>query len=78
MPMPTPLRPPLRLLRTAMLASAVPVMAALVACGESAKLPSEAGFGPTPQLPPPNQTAIPTVKIAPAIGWAAGQRPVAA
>ncbi|MCO4890672.1 sorbosone dehydrogenase family protein [Cupriavidus sp. WGtm5] len=74
MPMPTPLR----LLRTAMLAGAVPVIAALAACGESAKLPSEAGFGPTPQLPPPHETAIPTVKIAPAIGWTAGQRPVPA
>ncbi|MBP0637889.1 sorbosone dehydrogenase family protein [Cupriavidus sp. AcVe19-6a] len=51
---------------------------ALGACGESAKLPSEAGFGPTPQLPPPDQTAIPTVKIAPAVGWAEGQRPVPA
>ncbi|CAN7234835.1 sorbosone dehydrogenase family protein [Variovorax sp. LjRoot290] len=41
----------------------------LAACGETAKLPPEAGIGPTPQLPAPNKTLIPTVNIAPATGW---------
>lgn len=50
----------------------------LTGCGESAKLPSEAGFGPTPQLPAPNKTAIPTIHIAPAKGWADGAKPTAA
>jgi glucose/arabinose dehydrogenase len=41
----------------------------LAACGETAKLPPEAGIGPTPQLPAPDKTLVPTVKIAPAVGW---------
>ena len=36
---------------------------------ESARLPIEATMGPTPQLPPPRQSLIPTVHIAPAQGW---------
>lgn len=50
----------------------------LFACSESATLPLEAGIGPQPQLPPPNPTLIPTVRIAPAVGWPADVRPVAA
>ena len=50
----------------------------LVSCGESAKLPLSAGFGPHPQLPSPVVTVFPTVKIAPAIGWRADERPTAA
>ncbi|XPG48280.1 sorbosone dehydrogenase family protein [Variovorax sp. KK3] len=38
-------------------------------CGETAKLPHEAGVGPTPQLPAPNKTLVPTVKVAEAVGW---------
>ena len=41
----------------------------VTACGETAKLPFEAGVGPTPQLPEPNKTLIPTLKIAEATGW---------
>ena len=52
--------------------------AALVSCGDSAKLPLSAGIGPQPQLPPPNHTLIPTVNIAKAVGWQANERPVAA
>ncbi len=50
----------------------------VTACGESATLPIAAGTGPTPQLPPPRKTLLPTVHIAPARGWAAGDKPVAA
>ena len=50
----------------------------LTACGDSAKLPLSAGIGPQPQLPPPNQTLLPTVNIAKAIGWPPNARPVAA
>ncbi|WP_082016756.1 PQQ-dependent sugar dehydrogenase [Cupriavidus sp. IDO] len=64
--------------RTARGAAAACVAAAvLCGCTESARLPSEAGFGPMPQLPAPNHTAIPTVHVAPARGWADGARPVA-
>jgi glucose/arabinose dehydrogenase len=47
-------------------------------CGDSAQLPLSAGFGPDPQLPPPNVTLLPTVNIAPADGWHAGERPTLA
>ena len=50
----------------------------LAGCGERARLPFEAGVGPEPELPPPNETLIPTVKVAPAKGWPAGAKPVAA
>ena len=58
----------------------VPIALALplTACGESAKLPIEAGIGPNPTLPEPNETMIPTVKIAPAIGWPNGTMPIPA
>lgn len=65
--------PVLRILAAASLA-----LAALSACGEVATLPVEAGMGPTPKLPPPNTTLIPTVNTAKAVGWIAGAQPVAA
>ena len=51
---------------------------ALAACNEMATLPVSAGTGPHPTLPPPEQTLIPTVHIAPAQGWPSGVAPVAA
>jgi glucose/arabinose dehydrogenase len=51
---------------------------ALTACGEEARLPIAAGVGAHPQLPPPNPTLIPTVNIAPAIGWPVNGKPEAA
>jgi glucose/arabinose dehydrogenase len=53
------------------------VMISLTACGEVAQLPVSAGIGPHPQLPPPNQTLIPTVNIAQAVGWPAKGKPMA-
>ena len=50
----------------------------LVACTEQATLPIFAGFGPSPRLPPPNPTLLPTVNIAPAKGWPAGATPLPA
>jgi glucose/arabinose dehydrogenase len=47
-------------------------------CGDTAKLPFEAGVGPSPQLPPPDKTMIPTVKIAEATGWTDVAAPVPA
>ena len=57
---------------------AVCVAAALSGCGDTAQLPVSAGVGPKPTLPPPTRTLIPTVHIAPAKGWPAGAKPVAA
>ncbi|KMM81440.1 PQQ-dependent sugar dehydrogenase [Pseudomonas deceptionensis] len=52
--------------------------AGLAACGETSTLQVSDGTGPSPKLPEPNKTLIPTVNIAPAIGWPAGTTPVAA
>ncbi|MBC8056751.1 MAG: PQQ-dependent sugar dehydrogenase, partial [Rhizobiales bacterium] len=60
------------------LAAGAVAAAMLAGCGDVAKIPVAAGTGPTPALPPPNKTLLPTVNIAPAQGWAAGTMPVAA
>jgi glucose/arabinose dehydrogenase len=54
------------------------VASACVACRESARLPASAGFGPTPTLPTPDPSLVPTVNIAPAKGWPDGVTPLAA
>jgi glucose/arabinose dehydrogenase len=54
------------------------VLISLPACADMASLPVEAGTGPHPTLPPPNPSMIPTVHIAPAKGWPAGSKPIAA
>lgn len=54
------------------------LMVALAACGETAKLPFEAGVGPNPQLPPPDKTLLPTMKVATATGWTDKAAPTAA
>jgi glucose/arabinose dehydrogenase len=51
---------------------------ALVACGETSKLPPESLAGPNPQLPAPSGSLIPNVLTAPAKGWPEGGMPVAA
>jgi glucose/arabinose dehydrogenase len=51
---------------------------ALSACPEVATLPVEAGMGFHPALPQPNTSLIPTVNIAPAVGWPRGRKPVPA
>ncbi len=56
----------------------LPGLLVLAACGEHAKLPFAAGVGPTPTIPSPNKTLIPTLNIAPAVGWAEGAKPDAA
>ena len=54
------------------------LLCCLLAGCESASLPFSAGTGPDPQLPPPRTSLLPTVNIAPAKGWPANARPVAA
>lgn len=53
-------------------------LAGLAACGEHARLTLADGTGPDPQLPPPNRTPIPTVKVADAVGWPTGAAPTPA
>jgi glucose/arabinose dehydrogenase len=55
---------------------ALVLVLALAACGEKATMPLL--VGPDPSLPPPKETLIPTVKIAPAKGWPDGTMPKAA
>jgi glucose/arabinose dehydrogenase len=50
----------------------------LSACAEMAKLPVEAGIGPTPKLVEPRPGLLPTVNIAPAKGWPEGAAPTPA
>jgi len=57
---------------------ALAVAGSISACGERATQPLEAGVGPSPALPPPNATLLPTVNITRATHWAAGVTPVAA
>ena len=56
-------------------ASIALVAFALAACGETARIPFSQSVGPNPTLPPPNETLIPTVHIAPAKGWPQGAKP---
>ncbi len=60
------------------IAGATAVAGSLAACGERATLPPEAGTGPSPALPAPNATLLPTVNIARAAHWAAGATPMPA
>jgi len=52
-------------------------LAALAACatGEVIAQSSLPGVGPSPQLPPPEKSWLPTVNIAPAEGWPEGAMP---
>jgi len=54
------------------------VLVGLTGCGDLSTLPESSGFGPAPVLPPPHATLIPTVRIAPAVGWPSGAKPIAA
>src|SRR5688572_33370683 len=52
---------------------------ALAGCGSEASLQVADGTGPDPQLPPPaDEGYVPVVNIAPAIGWADGEKPLVA
>ena len=47
----------------------------MAGCGETAQLQASADMGPAPSLPKPVKTLLPTVNIAPAIGWPVGSLP---
>ena len=50
----------------------------LPGCGTAARLTVAEGTGPSPILPPPRTSLIPTVKVISAKGWPPGGKPVAA
>lgn len=56
----------------------LPLLALLSGCGQYARLSAQAGTGADPALPQPNRSLIPTVKIAPAVGWPDGAAPTPA
>ncbi len=58
--------------------AAAAALSFLTACSGSAQLLDGRDTGPTPTLPAPSVALIPTVNIAPALGWRAGQLPQAA
>jgi hypothetical protein len=50
----------------------------LAACSEQDTVPAEQTFGPSPTLPAPEHSLLPTVNFATATGWPAGGKPGAA
>ena len=58
-------------------AAGLALLGSLAACGDTATLLPSAGMGATPTLPQPQSSLIPTMKIAPAIGWPEGLKPTA-
>lgn len=54
------------------------LIVAVSGCGDVALLPVAAGTGPNPTLPAPVHAMIPTVHIAPAMGWSSNGKPTAA
>lgn len=58
--------------------SPLALLACLAGCGDTAHLDVSEGSGPSPQLPAPHKSLIPTVNVAPAIGWPNGGKPKAA
>lgn len=50
--------------------------AVLAGCNSTAKYPEASSFGADPPLPPPQQSLLPTLKIADAVGWKNGAKPI--
>jgi len=68
-----------RLTNSLTLAAIAAIASALAACGDTSKLPAGASVGPDPTLPPPTRSLlIPTIDIAPAVGWSGDARPTPA
>jgi len=65
-------------MRTLAAIAAVTLAIALSSCGEKAKLPEAAGYGPHPILTDPNPTFLPTINFAKAVGWPKNGKPHAA
>ncbi|MDM0065976.1 sorbosone dehydrogenase family protein [Variovorax sp. J31P207] len=59
--------PPLFMRRSLLAPAAAALL--LAACGDASKLAPEAETGPTPTLPAPRQALLPTVNVAPVVGW---------
>ncbi|MDY6984760.1 MAG: sorbosone dehydrogenase family protein [Pseudomonadota bacterium] len=64
-------------LRNLLLVLAVAALLLLLSC-ESSRLPEAAGYGPNPELPEPNPSWLPTVRVARAVGWQGDETPTPA
>jgi glucose/arabinose dehydrogenase len=67
-----------KIIRVGLAAAALVTTVLVVSSCEQATVSSEAGYGATPTLPAPKPGLIPTVNIAPAVGWPNGVTPKAA
>ena len=56
----------------------ITLVAVLLACGGSARLPVSSGMGPNPELPAPRTSLVPVVSVAKATRWNGGEKPAAA
>jgi glucose/arabinose dehydrogenase len=65
-------------LRTVQRIASLAVAVSSVACGAAARLTVTDGTGPSPALPPPRSSAIPTINVVKAKGWPAAATPVTA
>jgi hypothetical protein len=54
------------------------IVTALAGCASGAKLPVAEGMGPSPDIPGPKHSLIPTIDVADAKGWPQGQKPTVA
>src|SRR5581483_7297408 len=61
-----------------MRAAAAVVGLAAAGCGSPAMLPVVAGTGPSPSLPSPEKSLVPTIHVADAVGWPDAASPTAA
>jgi glucose/arabinose dehydrogenase len=59
-------------------ASVTALVVGLTGCGDESTLPKNADVGSDPKLATPTTSLIPTVNVAPAVGWPAGIKPNAA
>lgn len=66
------------MIRHILICSASALAVAFTACSGPADLPVSSGMGADPNLPDAESSIIPTVKVAEAVRWADGQKPVAA
>lgn len=53
------------------------ILLGVAGCGNASDAPVSATIGPQPQLPAPDKSWLPTVNIAPAVGWRNGAHPTA-
>lgn len=78
MPTPCSAPPPARAPSSTPAATSLALLTAvalLTGCGEASRLPETGVAGPSPQLPAPHTSLIPTVQVAPAQGWPADGTP---